>query len=205
MREYVTVLRDALAGRAVFAGSYYRVAWEGAFRARAAPPILVAALSRAMLELAGEIADGAVLWLCSPEYVRGVAIPALTRGRTRGGRPWTGFEVVAAVPLAVAPSGWTTFRQELVRYLELPFYRAMLRASGFEEDISAFDRDAARRPKAEAIPRRLVEALGMVGDPALLRAYVERYRAAGVTLPAVRPIGGADAEDARQVLEAAAP
>ncbi len=32
-------------------------------------PIYVAALSPAMLRLAGEIADGVLLWLCSPQYM----------------------------------------------------------------------------------------------------------------------------------------
>src|SRR2546425_2359913 len=54
-----------------------------------------------MLELAGEIADGAILWLCPPTYVRDVALPALERGRKRAGKTLSGFEVVAAVPLAV--------------------------------------------------------------------------------------------------------
>ena len=45
----------------------------------------------------------------------------------------------------------------------------------------------------------------MVGDRAAIRAGVEAYRAAGVTLPAVRPIGAPEAPHARPTLEAAAP
>jgi len=66
VREYVTVLRAALSGRARFDGEYFRVSWEGAFQPPAPPPILLAALAGPMLELAGEIADGVVLWLCAP-------------------------------------------------------------------------------------------------------------------------------------------
>jgi len=49
-----------------------------------------------MCELAGEIADGAILWLCSPTYVREGAVPASERGRRRAGKSLDGFEIVAA-------------------------------------------------------------------------------------------------------------
>src|SRR5437899_11740996 len=81
-REYVGVLRAALGGPAAFEGRHYKVNWSLAVPERPpAPPIYLAALSKKMLELAGEIADGVVLWLCSPDYLRDVAVPALGRGR----------------------------------------------------------------------------------------------------------------------------
>src|SRR5207249_4757358 len=69
MREYVAVLRGALGAGADFEGRHFRVRWSLALPERpAAPRIYLAALSRKMLELAGEIADGAILWLCPPAY-----------------------------------------------------------------------------------------------------------------------------------------
>ena len=38
-----------------------------------------------MLRLAGEIADGVMLWLCNPSYIRDVVIPEVTAGRERAG------------------------------------------------------------------------------------------------------------------------
>ena len=102
MREYVAVLRGALGDGSDFSGRHYRARWAMAVPRRpAAPPIYLAGLSAKMLELAGEVADGVILWLCAPRYVREVVVPALTRGRRRAGRPLDGFEIVAAVPLAV--------------------------------------------------------------------------------------------------------
>ncbi|MHB1468752.1 MAG: LLM class flavin-dependent oxidoreductase, partial [Solirubrobacteraceae bacterium] len=46
-------------------------------------PIYLAALSPSMLRLAGEVADGVMLWLCNPTYVREVVIPEVTAGRKR--------------------------------------------------------------------------------------------------------------------------
>jgi alkanesulfonate monooxygenase SsuD/methylene tetrahydromethanopterin reductase-like flavin-dependent oxidoreductase (luciferase family) len=161
-----------------------------------------------MLELAGELADGVVLWLASPAYVRDVAVPALARGRARAGKALEGFEVVAAVPLAVTEdhAGATRlFREELVRYLSLPYYRTMFRASGFGDALAAFDQDRAPGRDADAVPGVLVDALGAVGDARRIRTEVEAYRAAGVTLPVVRPIGPLETPHARGTLEAAAP
>jgi hypothetical protein len=161
-----------------------------------------------MLELAGELADGVVLWLCAPAYVRGVAVPALARGRARAGRPLEGFEVAAAVPAAVTGdvAGLArAFRGELVRYLSLPYYRAMLRASGFAEHLAAFDRDRGGSDPAAAVPETLARALGVVGDAAAVRAEIDAYRRAGVTLPLVRPIGAPEAPHVPDTLRAAAP
>jgi alkanesulfonate monooxygenase SsuD/methylene tetrahydromethanopterin reductase-like flavin-dependent oxidoreductase (luciferase family) len=200
MREYVAVLRGALGAGAAFEGKYYRVHWSLALPTRPpAPPIYLATLGPKMCELAGEIADGAILWLCTPDYVRDVARPAIERGRRRAGKTLEGFEIVAAVPLAITgdrAAGLAAFRAELVRYATLPFYRAMLEASGLGEALRAFDRDGT-------VPESMAQALGAVGDTATARAYVEAYRRAGVTLPAVRPITFPDAPWYRRTLEEA--
>ena len=200
-REYVGVLRGALGGTAAFEGRHYKVNWSLAIPERPpAPPIYLAALSRKMLELAGEIADGAVLWLCSPDYVRDVAVPALQRGRARAGKTLAGFEIVAAVPLAIAddaPGALAAFRGELARYLTLPFYRAMLEASGLGKELAAFDRSGE-------VAESLTRAIGAVGKPAAGEAFMRAYREAGVTLPAIRPITFPDAPWYRRTLEEAA-
>ena len=56
------------------------------YSARAELPIYVAALSPNMLRLAGELADGVMLWLCCPAYIRDTVIPALREGVAASGR-----------------------------------------------------------------------------------------------------------------------
>ena len=203
MREYVTVLRAALAGKVDHQGARYRAAWQsGLPRLPEAPPILLAGLSPKMLELAGEIADGVVLWLCAPAYIRETALPAIRRGRERAGKSVKGFEIVASVPLALTvdrAAGSALFKTELTRYLALPFYRAMLEHSGFGAELAAYD----RAPSAAAVPDRLASALGAVGDFKTLSAFVTAHREAGVTLPALRPIAFPDALHYLPTIEAA--
>ena len=45
-----------------------------------------------------------MLWLCNPDYVRDVVVPAVTEGRERAGKTMDGFDVVAAVPVALDES-----------------------------------------------------------------------------------------------------
>ena len=49
-------------------------------------PIYLAGLSPGMLRLAGEIADGVVLWLCNPHYIRDVVVPTVREGREKAGK-----------------------------------------------------------------------------------------------------------------------
>jgi alkanesulfonate monooxygenase SsuD/methylene tetrahydromethanopterin reductase-like flavin-dependent oxidoreductase (luciferase family) len=200
MREYVAVLRGALGAGADFSGKYYQVRWSPALPTRPpAPPIYLAALGPKMCELAGEIADGAILWLTPPSYVRDVARPAIERGRRRSGKTLEGFEIVAAVPLAITDDragALAAFRAELVRYASLPFYRRMMEAGGLGAALKTFDRDGA-------VPEAMADALGGVGDAAAARAFLAAYRRAGVTLPAVRPITFPDAPWYRRTLEEA--
>jgi len=203
MREYVAVLRAALAGKVEHAGPRYRASWQsGLPRLPGPPPIYLAGLGAKMIELAGEIADGVVLWLCAPAYIRSVAMPAVRRGRARAGKPLDGFEIVAAVPAALTVergAGVALFKHELTRYLALPFYRAMLEQSGFAAELADYD----RAPSAPAVPDGLAAALGAIGDFRVISQFIAAHREAGVTLPAVRPIAFPDASHYLPTIEAA--
>src|SRR3954451_6825402 len=199
MREYVAIVRAILRGEDPPSDGEK---WRSGFRLRGLEPrpdlpVYVAALSPAMLRAAGEIADGVILWLCNPEYIRRVVVPEVTTRRERAGTPLDSFDIVAAVPSAATDDPRAAFdamRADLLVYFGLPFYRAMLEASGFEDDINAFDQ-AAGTGDADAmraaISDRFLEALTAVGD---VGAGVERYRASGATSPCVGPIPGTDFE-----------
>ena len=143
----------------------------------------------AMLRLAGEVADGVVLWLCNPRYIADVVVPALREGRARAGKDLEGFDVVAAVPAAVVDdpaTAWAAMRRDLVPYLGLPFYRAMLERSGFGADLEAYDAAAARGDVdglQAAASDELLGALTAVGDADAVRAGIRRYLDAGATSP----------------------
>jgi alkanesulfonate monooxygenase SsuD/methylene tetrahydromethanopterin reductase-like flavin-dependent oxidoreductase (luciferase family) len=204
MREYASIVRAILRGEDPSnAAGEAPAKWPTNFRLsgldlRPELPIYVAALSPAMLRLAGEIGDGVLLWLCSPQYIKDVVIPEVTAGRERAGKTLAGFDIVPAVPAALVEDrsdAFAAMRSDLLPYFGLPFYRAMLERSGFGADIESFDGAAGDVPAMQAaISEDFLEQLTAVGDEAAVHDGVERYRAAGATSPCVGPIPKTDFE-----------
>jgi alkanesulfonate monooxygenase SsuD/methylene tetrahydromethanopterin reductase-like flavin-dependent oxidoreductase (luciferase family) len=199
MREYASIVRAILRGEDPPAGEKWSTSFHLAgLQPRPELPIYIAALSPAMLRLAGEIGDGVLLWLCSPQYIKDVVVPEVTRGRERAGKTLEGFDIVPAVPAALVedPSAaFAAMRRDLLPYFGLPFYRAMLERSGFESDIAAFDSAGGDVDTMQAaISEGFLEQLTAVGDAAAVHAGLERYRAAGATSPCLGPIPKTDFE-----------
>jgi alkanesulfonate monooxygenase SsuD/methylene tetrahydromethanopterin reductase-like flavin-dependent oxidoreductase (luciferase family) len=196
MREYVALVRALLAGGEPPAGQRWNstFAFNG-FTVRADIPIYLAGLSPAMLRLAGEIADGVLLWACPASYVCDVVVREVAVGRARAGRELAGFDICAAVPSAVVEDpavAYRGIRTELHRYFGLPFYRAMFAQAGYQADIAAYDAAGDAAAQREAIGDAFIQDLCAVGKPADVAAGVARYRAAGATNPMITNIAGTD-------------
>ena len=201
MREYLGAVRAILRGEDPPAGEK----WPTGFRfmgygAREDLPIYIAGLSPAMLRLAGEVADGVILWLCEPGYIREVVVPEVTKGREKAGKQLDGFDIVAAVPSAVTDDPGTardTMRGDLITYFSLPFYRAMIERAGFGEDIAAFDakmKDGDAEGASAQISDGYLGTLTAIGTADEANASIQRYFDAGATSPGVGPIPRTDFE-----------
>lgn len=194
MREYVAIVRAALAGHTVrFPGRVFRVE---AFRLEAAPqhavPIYLAALGERMLRLAGEIADGVILNWATPASIRRAA--AVVRdAAARAGRDPGDVRVVCYVRVAVtsrAPEAWGVVRRLLATYAAMPAYAQALGAAGFGAGVArigaawqAGGPDAAAR----AVPEALLAQMAVVGSAADVREGLNAYHEAGADLVAVYP------------------
>lgn len=213
MREYASIVRAILRGEDPPAGKKWRTGFHlVGLQPRPTLPVYIAALSPAMLRLAGEIADGVILWLCNPSYIREVVVPAVSEGRERAGLTLDGFDIVAAVPAALtasSPEGgdvqgaYRAMRGDLIPYFGLPFYRKMIERTGFAAEIEAYDRAAGDLEAMQsAISDRFLQELTAVGDASALSAGIERYRESGASSPCIGPIPGTDFE---ATLRASAP
>ncbi len=198
-REYVAVVRAILRGEEPPTGERFRSSFR--FRGvepRADMPIYLAGLSPKMLRLAGEIADGVVLWLCNPAYIRDVVVPAVREGRAKADRELDGFDIVAAVPSAVTvepDQARARLRQELVPYFSLPFYRAAIERSGFEADVASYDGAmASGGPEAAgaAISDEFLGQLAAIGSAEEAAESVRRYQECGAGSPCVGAIAKTD-------------
>jgi F420-dependent oxidoreductase-like protein len=183
MREYLYIVRTSLReGACSFEGEFFTARWGYSGPRRPDLPVMISALSPRMLELAGEMADGVVLWMCSPNYVRDHVVPTIAAARAKAGKSMDGFEVVAAIPVCLTSdraAGLQVFKATVERYASLPYYRKMMDASGFKAQL-----------EADEISEEMLDELAGIGDEERVRNAIERYRAAGVTLLGAGPFGG---------------
>jgi F420-dependent oxidoreductase-like protein len=183
MREYLDIVRTSLRdGSCSIDGKHFSAHWTYSGPRRAEMPVMISALSPRMLELAGEQADGVVLWMCSPAYIRDHVVPAVTAGRQKAGKTMEGFEIVAAISVSLTndrPAALAVFRQTVERYSNLPFYRKALDAGGFKDELAA-----------GTVSDEMLDELGGIGDEDRVRDAIRRYREAGVTLPGAGSFGG---------------
>lgn len=137
LREYLQILRPLLQQGAVdFAGAFY-TARNASLPAPPGTPVPISALRAPAFELAGELADGALSWLCPPAYLQRVAPPALAAGAARAGRPAP--PLIAHVPVALGADRGAVYaaaKQQLAYYAAAPFYARMFADAGHPLDAN---------------------------------------------------------------------
>jgi F420-dependent oxidoreductase-like protein len=199
MREYFTIVRTALDESSVnLEGKHFTARWAYQHpRPQHHLPILISALAPKMLELAGEVADGVALWMCSPRYIEETVIPHLRAGRERSGRNLDGFEVVAGVDVSLTTNvegAREVARPRFSFYSNLPYYRRVVDEAGFKEDLARGE-----------ITDEMIHELAGIGDEKAIRQVLRRYRDAGCTLPLLGAFAGhAGAAGFEATLQAAA-
>ena len=135
LREYIQLVKTLLGeGRVDFDGKQYH--GHAALPGAAAPdvPVMASALRRRSFRLCGEVADGAISWVCPGQYLKDVGLPAMQEGAARADRPVP--PLIAHVPVCVHENPdevRDAARQQLSNYPRSPFYQEMFAASGHPE------------------------------------------------------------------------
>lgn len=169
--EYVKILTTLLRGESVdFQGEDFRVRTAARTAGEIPVPVLIAALGPRLLRVAGQQADGTILWMTNARAVESHVAPRLRAAARTAGRPEP--RIVAGVPIAVhdnSDEAQQTISQQFAGYGRLPNYRRIL------------DIGAAEGPADAAI----------FGDEKAVTRQVEDLFAAGVTdlWAAIVPVG----------------
>ena len=190
VRETVEFLRAALSGERAGDG----------FKLEQPPeqpvPIVIAALRGKMLQLAGELGDGAFVNF-TPLAATEQVIGALRDGERQGGKDPGSTEVLCRFFCLQGDPEQTSVlaRRMFCAYATVPVYEQFFRWLGYGEAIDPLVhawRAGDRKRALEAAPQELVEDIFVLGDPEdqrrRLAAFVER----GVTLPILLVVPGAD-------------
>jgi len=205
MRETVEVLRRLLAmERVTFHGEFHHV--DGieldVVHGRREPrnvPIYIGATGPKMMELTGEIADGAVLNYCVPPSYNDQALERLEAGARRAGRSLDALDRPQLVVCSVdrdEQAALETSRELLTQYLAQQPHIA--KASEVdpvivEEIQSILGWPATHEQIQQAkhlVPDELVTRITASGTPEQARAKVQEYIDHGATCPILYPVGG---------------
>jgi probable F420-dependent oxidoreductase len=197
VREYVTLLRQCLSGEKVdFAGDFYEVKGFrlGVRLGDRRPRIVIGALNPAMLRLAGEVADGVLLNYLPASHVPW-SVEQVRAGAEGRGEPPTVYAYVHA-GVCEREEGIDNARRDLFSYAVVDAYARNFERAGFADEVAeirARHGEGDRQGALAAVSDRMVDAIDVMGDPAVVEATMRAYADAGVDVPVLMPLPwGAD-------------
>jgi F420-dependent oxidoreductase-like protein len=168
LREYVEVMRQAIwEGKVDHQGKFFNV--NTTFPRRAEIPLLVSALGEKAFRLAGELADGAISWVCPVPYLLDKASPALRDGAQASNR--LAPPLVAHIPVALSTNEEAAHKAAMQRisfYTKAPFYAQMFAEAGFPIGADGSGTD------------ELVKSLVIAGDQAKVQQRLRELIESGL-------------------------
>jgi 5,10-methylenetetrahydromethanopterin reductase len=205
MKETVLIMRRLLnMERVTFHGEFIHV--DGieldVVHGRREPrnvPIMIGATGDQMMELTGEIADGAVLNYCVPPEYNDRALELLEKGAKKSGRTIGDIDKPQLIVCSVDhdhDKAIETTKMLLCQYLAQQPHIA--KASGVKDEIvheiqSILGWPATKEQINKAkhlVPDDLVDRITASGTPEEARAKVNEYRKRGCDCPILYPVGG---------------
>jgi len=131
--------------------------------------VLISTLGKKAFQLAGEIADGALSWVCPVSYLLRTGIPTLRTAAAAVGR--SAPPLVAHISVALTEDRRSVLaagHQMLDFYAKLPFYAKMFSDAGFPLTSD------------QTVPDALVDNLVISGNEAAVAARFTELLAAGL-------------------------
>ncbi len=169
-REYVEVLKAAFSGTGHVShqGEFFQIGAMLEVPGSSDMPVLVAALGRRMLEMAGAVADGTITYWANEQAISEHVVPKICAAAAHAGR--AAPRIVAGIPVAV------------VRDVDAAKDRAAKLFAGYS-GIPAYQRIRAEGGDEE-LPN-----IAIIGDAATVEARLRTFRDAGATDMALSVIG----------------
>jgi F420-dependent oxidoreductase-like protein len=164
-------------------------------------PIYVASLGPKNVEMTAEVADGWLPLFYLPEKARDVWGADLDAGAAKRADDLAPLEVVAGGLLAIGDDvgGVRDFARPMVALYVggmgakgRNFYNDLVKRYGFEAEAEAIQDlylDGKKEEAAALVPEDLLEATSMCGPEGYVKERLAAYKASGVTVLNITPIG----------------
>jgi alkanesulfonate monooxygenase SsuD/methylene tetrahydromethanopterin reductase-like flavin-dependent oxidoreductase (luciferase family) len=154
----------------------------------ALPPVVLAALRKRMVALAGEIAQGVLFANASLSHVT-QSLAALPPEKRRD----PGFLVGNMLPVCITDdetAALALHRRRLERYVLLPNYRNYWKEAGYRQEMSAIEKALAENRRDDIdyyLTDRWIADNTLYGSAARVRDRLAEWYAAGVNTPVLVP------------------
>jgi len=152
------------------------------------PPIIIAALRRKMVALAGEISQGVVFANAARSHMP-VSLAALPEDK----RTDPTFFIGNMLPTCISDdleAARAVCRKNLIHYAFLPNYRNYWKEAGYSDEMTAIE-TAIAEGRREDVPRyltdRWVADVSLFGPASRVREGVEAWQDAGAHTPVIVP------------------
>ncbi|MGI9287225.1 MAG: LLM class flavin-dependent oxidoreductase [Pseudomonadales bacterium] len=176
-------------------------------------PMYLGAVQPQMLQNAGEFAEGAILTWCSTHYI-GSAVENIKIGAERAGRDASEVDISLFLGGGISDDKdpmRNNVREIVAPYVaQFPRYRNIMGQGGYDEAldevVKAWEAGDQARAK-QLVPAEMIDGLALIGNEDEVRARIQTFRDAGVTLPIITPRGsGPGAKEAAiRLIRACAP
>jgi F420-dependent oxidoreductase-like protein len=220
-REYIEVLRMALAReRLEYHGETIELPLPNgpgkALKLTIAPvqermPIYLAAIGPKNTALAGEVADGWMPTLLSPEHLP-MLRANLEEGAARAGRSLDGFDIAPTVNVNITEDDVDGARDAMRPFMALyiggmgsrekNFYNTLVQRYGFEDaakKVQDLYLEGRKEEAAAALPTELIDLVSLVGPADRVRERLRAYADAGVGTLGVSPMAWTREERIKQL------
>jgi len=149
-------------------------------------PVYIAGLTKGAAKLAGEVADGIMPYMSTPEYIKKLA-GYVAEGAKAAGRDPSEIDITLGIPSVVSDDlelARKAGKRGLSGYLRFPFYQRLMTNNGFGDVI---DKIKGGTDPMEVFSDEMLDAVALVGPAERCRERLEAYRKAGVSLPIIVP------------------
>lgn len=140
-----------------------------------APPIFLGGVGTKMVEVAGEVADGLLVHpLNTPRFLDTVTLPAIARGRGKGGRGDADFTLACQVMIITGETeeemqaATLATRGQIAFYGSTPAYKVVLDAEGWgdlQPELQQMTRENRWAEMPARIDDTMLHTIAIVGTP----------------------------------------